>query len=162
MTLGSLPNPNLSWESSEQTDLGIDIGLFNDRVAITVDFYNKINRDLLYLRTLPVTTGFKGVYDNIGDIRNRGVEVGINTVNIDRPDFRWSTGLNFTRNRSKVLTLNSDILYPWSIRIMEGRPLNDFYGLVREGVWGTHEVAEAEKYGRKPGDTNGKIPMATA
>ena len=156
VTLGSLPNPNLTWESSEQMDLGIDMGLFNDRVAITVDFYNKINRDLLYLRTLPVTTGFKGVYDNIGDIRNRGIEVSINTVNIDRPDFRWSTGLNFTRNRSKVLTLNSDILYPWSIRIMEGRPLNEFYGFVREGVWGTHEVAEAEKYGRKPGDTKWK------
>src|SRR3546814_578997 len=69
---------------------------------------------------------------------------------------RWNTGITFTRNRSKVLDLNDDILYPWSIRIMEGRPLNEFYGYVREGIWGTDEAEEAATFGRLPGDVKWK------
>lgn len=156
VTLGSLPNPDLSWESSTQLDIGIDLSLFNGRISLTADYYNKINKDLLYFRALPVSTGFKGVYDNIGDIRNSGIEIALNTINIDTRNFKWNTTLNFTRNRSKVLKLNGDIIYPWSIRIMEGRPLNEFYGYVREGIWSTKETAEAAKYGKLPGDVKWK------
>ncbi len=152
VVLGSLANTSLTWESSEQLDIGIDLALFNDRVEIIADYYNKVNRDLLYFRVLPITSGFSGVYDNIGDIRNRGFEIGVNTVNIHTNDLQWRTGVTFSRNRSKVLNLNGDILYPWSIRVMEGRPLNEFYGYKREGIWGTDEAEEAAKYGRLPGD----------
>lgn len=156
VVLGSLANSDLSWETSEQLDIGIDIGLFNGRLEITADYYNKTNRDLLYFRKLPITTGFQGVFDNIGDIRNRGIEIGISSVNVATAAFRWTTGFNFSRNRSEVLNLNGDILYPWSIRVMEGRPLNEFYGYVREGIWGTDEEEAAAAFGRKPGDVKWK------
>ncbi|MEX2595256.1 MAG: TonB-dependent receptor [Anditalea sp.] len=152
VTLGSLANPDLSWESSEQFDIGLEIGLFNGRVDIIADFYNKVNNDLLYFKRLPSTTGFTGVMDNIGDIENRGVELSIQTVNIISDNFRWNTGLNFTRNVNKVLNLNGDIMYPWSGRIMEGRPLNEFYGFKRLGTWNLDEADEAATYGRLPGD----------
>ncbi|HYH55221.1 MAG TPA: TonB-dependent receptor, partial [Anseongella sp.] len=156
VVLGSLANSSLTWESSEQLNVGIELGLFNNRVEIIADYYNKVNNDLLYLRVLPVTTGFANVYDNIGDIRNRGFELGVNTLNITNANLRWNTGITFTLNRSKVLDLNGDVLYPWSIRVMEGRPLNEFYGYVREGVWRTDEAEEAAAYGRRPGDVKWK------
>jgi TonB-dependent starch-binding outer membrane protein SusC len=151
VTLGSLANPDLSWEKSEQFDIGIEIG-FKGRVEITADFYNKVNSDLLYFRRLPSTTGFTGVMDNIGDIRNRGVELSIQTSNIATKDVQWNTILNFTRNVNKVLNLNGNIMYPWSGRIMEGRPLNEFFGFQRLGTWSLEEADVAKTYGRLPGD----------
>ena len=152
VTLGSLANADLSWESSKQFDVGVEVGLFKGRVDITADFYNKVNSDLLYFKRLTSTTGFTGVMDNIGDIRNRGVELGIQTVNILTDNFRWNTGFNFTRNKNKVLDLNGDIMYPWSGRIMAGRPLNEFFGYKRVGTWNLEEADEAATYGRLPGD----------
>jgi TonB-dependent starch-binding outer membrane protein SusC len=152
VTLGSMANPDLSWEKSEQFDIGIEIGLFKGRVDIIADFYNKVNSDLLYFRRLPSTTGFTGVMDNIGDIRNRGIELSIQTLNIITGNFRWNTGLNFTRNVNEVLNLNGNIMYPWSGRIMEGRPLNEFFGFKRLGTWNLDEADEAATYGRLPGD----------
>lgn len=152
VTLGSLANPDLSWESSSQFNLGLDLGLFGGRINIVADYYNKENSDLLYFKKLPGTTGFPGVMDNIGDIRNRGFEIQLNTINILTDNFIWKTGLNFTRNKNEVLDLNGDILYPWSGRIMEGRPLNEFFGFKRLGTWNTDELEEAASYGRLPGD----------
>ncbi len=152
VTLGSMANPDLSWETSSQLDFGIDLGLFQGRINIVADYYIKKNTDLLYFKKLPSTTGFSGVMTNIGDIQNKGFEIQLNTINILNDDFRWSTGINFTQNKNEVLNLNGDILYPWSGRIMEGRPLNEFFGFVREGIWGTNEQAEAASYGKLPGD----------
>lgn len=152
VTLGSLANPDLAWESSEQFDIGLEIGLFNGRVDVIADFYNKVNNDLLYFKRLPSTTGFTGVMDNIGDIQNRGIELSIQTINVVSDNFSWNTGLNFTRNENEVLNLNGDIMYPWSGRIMEGRPLNEFYGFKRLGTWNMDEADEAATYGRLPGD----------
>lgn len=152
VTLGSLANPDLTWESSEQFDVGVELGLFEGRIDITADFYNKINSNLLYFKRLPSTTGFTGVMDNIGDIQNRGIELSIQTINVNTTNFRWITGFNFTRNINKVLNLNGDIMYPWSGRIMEGRPLNEFYGYKRVGTWSLEEADEATSFGRLPGD----------
>lgn len=176
VVLSSIGNQNLEWESSEQTNIGLDISLLGGRLDITADWYNKVNTRLLYQRQLPVSTGFQTIWDNIGDIRNRGVEIGIYTINIRNQHFRWNTAFNFTRNVSKVIDLNGDILYPWIQRNMEGRPLNEFYGFVRERIWGTHEAAEAMAFdGSRPGDvkwqdTNGngdkdpddRVPLGNA
>src|SRR5690606_40612107 len=131
----SLANTSLTWESSEQLDIGIDLALFNDRVEIIADYYNKVNRDLLYFRVLPITSGFSGVYDNIGDIRNRGFEIGVNTVNIHTNDLQWRTGVTFSWNSSKELILIGDILYPWCIRGIASRPLNELHGYHRDSCW---------------------------
>jgi hypothetical protein len=101
---------------------------------------------------MPATTGYEGVFDNIGAIRNRGVELSLVSNNIRHRQFSWNTSLIYSMNRSRVLELNGDIMYPWGGRIMEGRPLNEFYGYLRLGTWGTEEASEAAAYGKKPGD----------
>ena len=152
VTLDALGNRNLKWEKAHQLNIGLDVSLFDNRVQFTGDVYNRVTKDLLYYRLMPATTGYEGVYDNIGSIRNRGLELSLVTNNIRRKQFSWNTSLIYSMNRSRVLELNGDIMYPWAGRIMEGRPLNEFYGYQRLGTWGTDEAAEAATYGKKPGD----------
>jgi len=152
VTLAALGNPDLRWEKAKQLDLGVDISLFSGRLLLTGDVYRKRNDDLLYLRKLPVTTGYTNVFDNIGSIQNKGIELGLNTVNIKKENFSWTMGYNFSLNRSKVININNDVIYPWWGRIIAGGPLNEFFGYERLGVWGTDEAEEAAQFGKKPGD----------
>lgn len=152
VTLEALGNSNLKWEKAHQLNIGLDVSLFDNRVQFTGDVYNRVTKDLLYYRLMPATTGYEGVFDNIGSIRNRGLELSLVTNNIRRKSFSWNTSLIYSMNRSRVLELNGDIMYPWAGRIMAGRPLNEFYGYQRLGTWGTDEAAEAATYGKKPGD----------
>lgn len=145
-------NRNLKWERGQQFNIGLDMGLWNDRVSITADVYRRRTFDLLYNKQLPATTGYSGIYDNIGSIRNQGVEISIKSRNISSQKFSWNSGLNFFLNRSKVLHLNGDIIYNWAGRIMEGEPIDQYFGYYRLGTWGTSEAAQAAVYGRKPGD----------
>lgn len=151
-TLEALGNRNLKWEKAHQLNFGIDASLLDGRLQFTGDVYNRVTKDLLYYKLLPATTGYEGVYDNIGSIRNRGIELSLVTSNIRREHFSWNTSLIYSMNRSRVLELNGDIMYPWSGRIMEGRPLNEFYGYLRLGTWSKDEAAEAATFGKKPGD----------
>lgn len=148
---GTFGNPNLEWEKDKQTDIGIEAGFLKDRIQVTADVYSKTSDGLLYQKQLPATSGYTSAWDNIGSIRNRGFELSISTVNVTNKEFKWSTSLNFSLNRSKVLNVNGDTLINIT-RIAQGHPLNEFYGYVREGVWGTNEAAQAAKYGELPGD----------
>lgn len=150
-TLGSLGNKDLKWERAHQLNIGIDASLFDKRIQLTADFYNRVTKDLLYYKLLPSTTGYEGVFDNIGSIRNRGIELSLTSENIRRKQFSWNTSLIYSMNRSKVLELNGDIMYPWAGRIMEGRPLNEFFGYKRIGTWSTDEATEAAVFAKKPG-----------
>ncbi|SEW53767.1 TonB-dependent receptor [Chitinophaga arvensicola] len=152
VTFDALGNRNLKWEKAHQLNIGLDVSLWENRIQFTGDVYNRVTKDLLYYRLMPATSGYEGVYDNIGSIRNRGVELSLTTTNIRRKQFSWNTSLIYSMNRSRVLELNGDIMYPWGGRIMEGRPLNEFYGYRRLGTWGTDEAAAAAMYGKKPGD----------
>ncbi len=151
-TLEALGNRNLKWEKAHQLNVGIDASLLDGRLQFTGDIYNRVTKDLLYYKLLPSTTGYEGVFDNIGSIRNRGIELSLVTNNIRHGEVSWNTSLIWSMNRSLVLELNGDIMYPWGGRIMEGRPLNEFYGYLRLGTWGTDEAAEAAVFGKKPGD----------
>jgi len=152
VVLGRLRNDNLRWEKSEQTNIGIDMGFLRDRIEIIADVYEKMTVDLLYSKALPATTGYSTAYDNIGSVRNRGIELSLTSWNIDRRNFKWRTTWNYTANRSKVININGDVINTWVGKIMEGEPLNQFYGYKRIGTWGTHEAEEAAVYGLVPGD----------
>jgi TonB-linked SusC/RagA family outer membrane protein len=156
VVLSNPGNRNLKWERGRQWNIGIDAMLWKDRVEITADLYRKLTSDLLYSKQLPATTGYTGIFDNIGSIRNQGLELVIRTKNIVTPRFNWSTSLSFYFNRSKVLHLNGDIIYNWAGRIIEGGPLDQYFGYHRLGTWSTAEAAEAAKIGRKPGDIRWK------
>lgn len=150
--LDALGNRNLKWEKAHQLNIGLDASLFDGRLQFTGDVYNRVTKDLLYYKLLPATTGYVGAFDNIGSIRNRGVELSLVTSNVRGRHLTWNTSLIWSMNRSRVLELNGDIMYPWGGRIMEGRPLNEFYGYKRLGTWSADEATEAAVYGKKPGD----------
>lgn len=139
-----LGNTSLTWENTRTKDVGIDIGLFNSRVAITMDYYDKITDGLLYNLPVPALTGFGSILANIGKIQNKGFELSINSVNITKKEFQWSTNFNFSRNRNKVLALGkrNDPIPSGTTeggfsqqRFQVGMPMSYFYGYKLGGIF---------------------------
>ncbi len=143
-----LPNPDLSWEKTHQFDVGFDVGLFNNRLSLEFDYYYKLTTDLLLDRPVPNSTGFSGVRDNIGEVSNRGVEFLLNSVNVDRPDFGWTSTLNFNYNQNRIEKLgeNDEDIFagPFWVTGSQtifrvGEPISSFWGYERYGTWGSDE-----------------------
>ena len=134
-----IPNPDLSWETTAQFDIGIDFGFLNDRITGEIDYYNKQTTDLLLAVPVPGTTGFSTQTRNIGGVRNRGVEFVLNTVNTTGA-FKWNTSINFAFNRNAVTALDGEqeLIDPGSSRFMNvvaiGQPIGVFYGAEYAGV----------------------------
>jgi TonB-linked SusC/RagA family outer membrane protein len=109
---GSAPvevgNRDLRWEATAQADLGLDLGFLNNRISLTVDYYNKRTSKLLLLANMAGSTGYLQGYKNIGKVSNEGLEFTLNTINIDNKDFGWTTNFNIAFNRNKILELNYD------------------------------------------------------
>jgi TonB-dependent starch-binding outer membrane protein SusC len=164
--LKSLENSDLRWEIMTQYDIGVELGLFNDRINLELDYYNRETTDMLLNAPVPESSGFSFVTKNIGSMENKGFELSLNTINIDTPDFTWNSTFNISMNKNKVLSLASpsDIFGVGSgsnylgggsiIRI--GEAMGAMYGFTRLGVWGTAEAAEAAKYNLLPGDVKHK------
>lgn len=133
----NIPNPDLKWESTAQLDVGIDIGLFDDRLLLTADYYDKQTKDLLLARPLPGSSGFSSVVENIGEMENKGVEFTLSGQHTLGP-IRWTSQLNMSLNRNKVLKLYNgqpiDDLGRGGNRVQEGEPLGIFYGFKSLGV----------------------------
>ncbi|QLE01266.1 TonB-dependent receptor [Galbibacter sp. BG1] len=134
-------NNNLKWESTNQHNLGLDLGFFKNRVGLTADFYHKETFDMLVLAQLPATTGFGGARQNIGTMINKGVELGLNLTPVSTEDFTWDITANYTKNTNEVTDLNGEILFGGFVNdqgnvaiIQEGEPVGNFYGWVAEGV----------------------------
>jgi TonB-linked SusC/RagA family outer membrane protein len=102
---GTMPNPNLGWEKTAQTNIGLDFGLLNDRIYGTIELYKSNIYDLLMKRVIPPITGFSEMIDNVGKMKNKGIEISLNTVNISTPVFSWKTNLNFAANREEIVEL---------------------------------------------------------
>lgn len=141
--ISSMPNDDLQWEKTGTYDVGVELGLFQNRLNFDVSYYNRKTTDLLLDAPLPGSTGFLTVMRNIGSVRNQGFDIMVNASPIDREDFRWNTTLNMNYNKNEVLQLganNEDILLnswvggPNSI-IRVGENLNSFYGYKRDGVY---------------------------
>jgi TonB-linked SusC/RagA family outer membrane protein len=173
---GSTGNPNLKWETTTQYDLGLDLGLFQNRINLVLDFYYKKTTDMLFELPLPESTTSGTAWVNYGAVENKGFEIELTTRNIDRNDFSWTTTLTLTNNRNKVLELgptNADVYVDTGAGnatsvYRVGEPIGSFFGLNRMGVWGTEEAVEAARYGRLPGDLkfedvnqDGKIELIT-
>lgn len=101
----SLPNPDMKWETTEQWNLGVDLGFLNERIEVTMDIYRKTTKDLLLDASLPYSSGFYSAMKNIGKVRNDGLELSLNTVNIKSRNFKWETNFNISFNKNKVLEL---------------------------------------------------------
>lgn len=133
MVSSSIPSPALRWETTTQSDIGIDFGLFNNRVSGEIDYYVKKTEDLLLNAEVPATTGFTGVYKNVGKLENKGWEFVLNTVNIDR-DFKWNTSFNISFNKNEVTDIEGQIIATSIWRVMEGHPIGVFYTKEFAGV----------------------------
>lgn len=153
VTLSNLGNADLKWETSKQLNVGVDFSLFRDRLEIIADYYNKTTTDLLFQKQVPYTTGYSTSWTNLGKIRNRGFEITLTSHNIDRPRFQWDTDLIFSTNKIIVVDINGETIdLGNNARAVEGKEWGSFFVLNRIGTWGLDEVAEAAKYGKKPGD----------
>lgn len=150
----AIPNPNVRWESVEQTNLGFDASLLHDRVKLTVDGYIKNTNSMLVPMSVPISTGYSDIIVpsiNAGKIRNKGFEVTVTTQNT-RGAFEWTTNFNFSYNKNQVLSLNDSVpLYTGSIGLNQnlaiqkaGYPVSAFYGFVTNGIF--QSQAEVEKY----------------
>lgn len=132
----SLANNNLGWETTRQVDVGLDLGLFNDRVQLTYDFYTKNTTNLLYSVQIAQESGFSNFSDNIGEIKFWGHEVALVTRNTTGK-LKWTTNANISFNRNQVLALADGIDRVYgSFHITQvGQPFGQFYGLIADGVY---------------------------
>jgi len=147
-TLGFAPNtianPNLTWETTHAYDLGVDLSLWKDRIIFTGDVYLKQTKDLLLQADIPSQSGFMRQYQNLGQIDNRGVELALSTINIKRTHFSWSSNINLTMNRNKVVSLGSVSYIPVTVyggaittigRVITGQPIGTAFGYVYDGIY---------------------------
>ncbi len=129
-----LANDDLKWEQTAQFDIGIDFGLFNNRVNGEIDYYVKNTTDLLLPVNLPASSGYETQVRNVGESENKGFEVVINSENLVG-DLKWSTSFNYSRNRGKLTNLQGQIIEgDFLSRAVEGEPIGIFYGPDYAGV----------------------------
>ena len=149
---GIASSPTLTWEVTNQLDIGAELGLFKGRLNLEFDYYKKKTKDLLLERELAFQTGFPTRLENVGSLQNSGVELGINGYLIQKGDFSWSSTLSLSTNKNKVLKLSGGKEYIENgegSRIIVGEPIGTFYGVKYIGLWqaddpdlGSHDPGE--------------------
>lgn len=141
--VSSMANPDLKWEKTGQFDVGMEIGLWQNKLTFDIAYYNKKTTDLLLDCPLPHSTGFSTVYKNIGSVRNSGMDLMINARPVTTNDFSWSSTVNLNYNKNKILHLgenDEDIEMNWWVGGSEsilrvGENMSAFYGYRRLGVY---------------------------
>lgn len=152
---GRLENPDLKWEKTTQSDFGVEVGFLGNRINLELDVYYRKTTDMLLNAPVPTSSGYGVIARNVGSMENKGLEIGINTVNVAGKDFGWTTGFNVSFNRNKVLALATpaDIFglggpnFTNQTNIIRvGESVGSFWGLTRLGIWQASEAAEAAKF----------------
>lgn len=151
----SMGNSNLKWETTYAANLGIDFELFKGRIGGNLNLYNSNTKDLIVSRRIPTLNGFSSVLSNLGSVNNRGIELMINTINIRKNDWEWSTGFNIAHNKNKITRLYGeldengheldDIANGWFI----GKSVGAYYNYTIDGVY---QIGDEIPSGFRPGD----------
>jgi len=153
----SMANNQLGWETTKVFNIGLDFGIFNNILSGSIDVYSSKTEDVLLKRNIPKLTGYSTVWTNIGEVSNKGVEISLNSININKKDFNWQTGFIFDLNRNSIVSLfgvdddgdgieDDDVANRWFI----GEPLGVHYGY---GINGIHQLDETDiPSGYQPGD----------
>lgn len=158
----SFGNPKLAWEKTYSYDIGLELGLWNNRIYMTIDYYNKRTNNLLYNVSIPSITGFSNAITNVGDIKNEGVEIELTSRNIVNSSLRWTTSFNVTKNKNSVMRLGSDderVInlhsrgMSWILEV--GSPMFSYYGYKMEGVLKTKK--DLQDYPIIPGQLEGSV-----
>lgn len=165
--VNTMANPDLKWERTGAFNLGLDFTILHNVLNGSIDVYKSKTKDLLVNRALPVMVGFSNVYTNIGEVDNKGLEINLQSRNITRKNFTWSTSANFAMNRNKIAHLYGDrtniydstgkvtgsiepddVTNKWFI----GHDVNSVWDIKVQGVYQNNEATAAARYGQKPGD----------
>jgi len=167
LVINTMENKNLKWEQTQAFNLGIDFNLFDGVLSGTVEGYHMSTTDVLVNRELPTITGYDRVYANLGEVVNNGLEITLNTVNIKRQNFEWSTNFIFSLNRNKIVSITGEKfdVYDENGNVIGQKEPNDitnnwFIGESKDviwdykilGTWKVGEEAEAAKWSQAPGD----------
>ncbi len=160
-----IANPDLRWEKNAQFDAGLDLSFFNNRLQLSADYYIKTTSDLLFNVGVPTSSGFSTTLKNIGSVENRGFELSLSTVNVDKKGFRWTSDFNLTFNKNKILTLDGRqefttgtdaVIFATSVNpilLRVDSPLGNFFGRVTDGIFQNQaEVDASAQKTAKPGD----------
>jgi len=156
-----IPNPGLQWEKTRQFDMGVDMGFFNNRLGVIIDYYHKKTTEMLYSEQTPFSSGFTSYLNNIGSMQNQGLELEIRG-DIFTGDFKWDANFNISANRNKVLSL-AGVLYKdvgafqgdlkidsWSRRIWVGESIGAFFGWQFDGLF--QDQAEVDAHNQTIGN----------
>jgi TonB-linked SusC/RagA family outer membrane protein len=161
----TLSNSGLKWERTESLNTGLDMGLFKDRIDLTLDYYNMSTTDLLMKRTLPDITGFKNIMSNLGELGNQGFEATLNTININNSDITWRSNIVFSLNRNKIKKLFGNVgnytllgenrygeLPDFSNQWFPGQPIDVIWDYELQGIWQEEDSEAAAVFGSRIGD----------
>jgi TonB-linked SusC/RagA family outer membrane protein len=165
--LDRMANPNLEWEKTASTNIGLDLGFFNERITSTIDIYRMSTTDMIMNQRLPGFAGFSSVGVNLGEVQNEGIEVSLSTVNVKNPNFEWRSIVGFSYNKNTIKSLYGnmedikdangnvvgtkeadDKINGWFI----GKSISTIWDYKVTGIWQKEEWEEAAKYGQRPGD----------
>ncbi len=160
MITDQLGNADLSWESKKSLNFGMDFGFFRNRINGSIDVYSAENYDLLLSRKLPTASGFSTVTANIGKTESTGMELTLNTVNIDKSDFKWNSTIVFSTNKNEIVELygdgKDDLGSGWFI----GEPIGVIRDYKKVGIWQEDEIASGEHLNWDPVAKAGDVKLA--
>lgn len=157
---GRLGNSGLTWETTKTFNVGIDFGILNNRINGNLDFYLSRTTDLLLQRNLPKVSGFSNVYANMGETRNKGIELTVNSKNIVTKDFTWGSSLVFSWNKNEIVDLYGDKQDDLGNRWFIGQPIGVIYDYTKVGIWQEDEIAEGKQLNWDPIAKAGDIKLA--
>ena len=152
--VAGLANYDLTWERSKEYNFGLDLGILNNRVRLGLEVYNKKTVDAILGKTLSAITGYSTAIGNYGSVSNKGVEITLNTTNVQTQNFKWTTSLNYARNQNEILELDGGIdKLPYGNHGVRqiGEPVDAIYSYKITGIWQLDEAAEAHSYNAFPG-----------
>jgi TonB-dependent starch-binding outer membrane protein SusC len=158
-----LSNQELTWEKTAEINLGVDYGFVSNRINGSIDLYERTTYDLILPREIPALSGYRSVFMNVGEVKNKGIEMALNTVNVSSPDFKWHTSLNFAKNTNKLTELYDGLAELPSFspnggsyihRV--GEPVGAIYGYKFIGIWQMNELEQAQSFGQQPGQVRVK------
>lgn len=132
--IASLANPDLRWERTKEFNIGLDFTFLKNRISGTFDFYNRNTQDLLFSVQIPTITGFSSIFTNVGEVKNRGFELAINSKNYEKNEISWNTTFNFSKNRSKIVELlgSGDLV---ASNLFIGERFGSIYGYQTNGIY---------------------------
>ncbi|MCR5394323.1 MAG: SusC/RagA family TonB-linked outer membrane protein [Bacteroidales bacterium] len=158
LMMDRLANPNLKWEATEAVNVGLDFSVLSGRLSGSIDYYNKTTKDMIMKQRLPGFSGFGSIGTNLGEVKNSGLEIALNSVNMENHDFRWTSTLTFSYNKNEIKHLyydydedgkeRDDTSNGWFI----GKSVDEIWDYEVIGTWQVDEAEEAALCGQVPGD----------